>query len=777
MLDLFRDFNDANLLFLGSVDGWVLWLLAVLALAILALSFVDLADLSWPRRISLTGLRGLTFAAALLLLTEPALELRHVTVIKNHVLFLVDSSSSMTLPHDGAQSRWNRVGRFLEEARPMLERPDEQHRYELFRFAEGLVPCSLEECRNTEPRGDSTRILEALEAVRESYRRSDLGGIVLISDGTDGGALGGRVHPGEELDEQTRQLIRSLGVPLHTVPVGLVDAVRDIAVTRVVVDDFAFVRNRISIEVVVTAVGFDEGQVGVTLRRNGEVLQTREISIARGQQEYRLQFEFIPQQIGKEIYLVSVPVLAGEMQTENNMAYFILEVIRDKIRVLQICGRPSWDERFLRQFLKSNPNVDLISFFILRTDANLQLVPESELSLIPFPTQEIFQDQLGSFDLVIFQNFSYRPYGMRGYLPGIERYVREGGALLMIGGEQSFSSGGYPSTPLANVLPVLLPPEGPQSALVDETPFRPVLAAGGSAHPITRLEFGPQDNQRLWEGLPELLGTNLVWSARPTATVLLEHPVLRAGEQPLPVLSVMEVDQGRTMALTVDSTWRWSFVSVARGGTTRAYSRFWNSAIRWLIQDPELKLIQVEVPQSHIAPSSVFPVSIRVFTLDYQPAAQVSGSWELVRRPLDALGEEGSALPVQSAEFVTDDRGRVDLELTVEQPGSYELSARAEVGGTGTVTDRDIFLCLNDSPEMRQPMPRPDLLRALTEASAPEARSGYELSPDDLPFAPARTVQVNRRRILDVWNSPWILLLFVLLLGTEWGLRRRWGHL
>ena len=107
--------------------------------------------------------------------------------------------------------------------------------------------------------------------------------------------------------------------------------------------------------------------------------------------------------------------------------------------------------------LRRDPNVDLVSFFILRTETDEQPWNRNEMSLIPFPTYEIFEDQLHSFDLVIFQNFNYAPYGVEPYLAGIREYVEQGGAFAMIGGDLSFGAGGYAQTPLQEILPVDVP--------------------------------------------------------------------------------------------------------------------------------------------------------------------------------------------------------------------------------------------------------------------------------------------------------------------------------
>src|SRR5262245_49012258 len=197
---------------------------------------------------------------------------------------------------------------------------------------------------------------------------------------------------------------------------------------------------------------------------------------------------------------------------------FVLLVICDNIRVLQVSRSPSWDVRALRALLKSNPNVDLISFFSLRTQDDISLVPNDEMSLIPFPTRELFQEELPSFDLIVLQNFEYLPYGIGDYLENIRSYVEGGGGLAMLGGAMSFSSGGYDGTPVAAVLPVELLEPWASAKLVDTERFRPELTDAGKIHPVTALRYATPDNVAVWKALPELEGVNLIAGAKPDAT-------------------------------------------------------------------------------------------------------------------------------------------------------------------------------------------------------------------------------------------------------------------
>jgi len=166
------EFNDANLLFLGGLPTALLWLLGVAAAGILVFTWLDLKALRRSRRVLLIALRTSVVVLALAMLLEPALELRHVTRIKNNVIVLVDDSLSMTLPDSGDTSRWQRAQAFVEDATDYLTEPNEEHRFQVFSFNEELASTSAADLLQHErPTGPSTRILEALQSVSELFPR------------------------------------------------------------------------------------------------------------------------------------------------------------------------------------------------------------------------------------------------------------------------------------------------------------------------------------------------------------------------------------------------------------------------------------------------------------------------------------------------------------------------------------------------------------------------------------------------------------------------------
>ena len=484
MEQLFGGYNRGQLLFVGDWGGG--WIAAALLLAavVLVITWFDTAELSRARRVTLTALRAATLGAAILLLLEPTLELRQVNKLRNEVAILLDTSASGALPGLGDKPRATVAADALRANATFLAAPNEDHPCRLCSFGETATALSATELTGSsgplaQPEGGATRILEAMETASKPIGPSRLGGFVVISDGIDNGLLSGRVKRGEPLDELTRNAMRDFGVPVFTATTAAAGSLRDIAVERVMKDDFAFIRNKVTVEAQVKAAGYTEGTLAVSLRRNGRLEQTRTVELVPGKSDYRVAFEFVPELIGEEVLSISVPPLTGEALTRNNEVFFLLHLIRDKIRALHVTGSPSWDTRFMRQLLRGNANVELVSFFILRTPEDITQAPQSDLSLIPFPTEELFNEQLGSFDLILFQNFNYGPYGMDPYLDRIHEYVMNGGAMVMIGGDRSFSQGGYQGTPIETLLPINLIGDSSTATGIDLAPFVPQLTPAG----------------------------------------------------------------------------------------------------------------------------------------------------------------------------------------------------------------------------------------------------------------------------------------------------------
>ncbi|MEO0325196.1 MAG: glutamine amidotransferase, partial [Myxococcota bacterium] len=691
-------------------------LAALLALALLAavgLSTRERRAETRPRRVVLFGLRSVTALLTLLVATQPRWLERQARQVDGRLAVLVDGSRSLRVA-DGPSAR-------VDAARALLARwsAEPEDGIAGYVFGSELRAAGIDTlARDLEAKDDETRLGAALRELATGPGSEDLGAIVVVSDGAESEAGA----PPFQSD-----------VKVHAVALGGAEPLVDDAIAELEADPVAFLRSEAEVRVVLRALRSEGGAVTmpVTLWEGDRVVREELVDVpAGGEAEAIIPFE--PRRLGRAVYRVTIPVAEGDAVPANNERAFLVRVTRDKLRVLLVAGKPSWDVRFLRAFLERDPGTDLISFFILRTTSDLTLAAPDELALIPFPTDELFREHLGSFDVLLFQNFDYGPYQMAAYLPRIREYVERGGAFAMIGGERSFGSGGYGNTPVAEVLPVILPRDDTPSALLAEGRFQPAVETDLLRHPIVALRRDPAASRAVWRRLGSLEGSNRVAGVREGSQVLLRRPGRGAGD---PLLVAGSYGDGRVLALMTDTSWRWGITSGGLTGDASAYERFWDRTVRWLSRDPALEPTRVTTDRERYGPEGRVRVVASVADARYRAVAGET----LRLRLLDGDGRELAAEDV-----ATDSEGGLEGTLVAPaEPGAYRVVVERVRDG-GEALGEEGFVVELGGDELADPRPRPDRLRALAEQSG----GRFVARPEDA--SPLRSFDATRTRIEGV---------------------------
>lgn len=744
-------YNDWKLAIGSELSPVWLSLIALALVVAVVLGASGLRRLPAARRRLLVLLRLAAAGVVFVLVLMPEIELRAVSKVRSRVALMLDASRSMGLATPGGRTRGEMVSDHLASNAGELTRLAETALLETSLFGERVR--SVDAVPEPLPTDDrKTDLASALSELAVQSTGRDLGAVILYSDGTD--------TEGLSLDAAQR-LGGALGAPVYAVGFPADSSAADLALRRIIADDFAFVHNSVSVEVEIEARGLSLSQVVATLKRDGQVVASKEVRLGADGRA-RVSFEFKPTEIGKLAYEVSVPVQPGEAVTTNNTRSLVMKVIRDRLRVLQVVGRPSWDERFLRELLKRNPNVDLISFFILRSTTDLQKAPQEELALIPFPVAELFTSELDSFDVVIFQNFTYRPYNMARFLPRIRDYVLQGGAFMMVGGTEAFEDGWYAGTPISTILPVRL---GGAPAW-DGAEYRPRLTLEGRRHPITRIGEAGEPPDLVFQRLPALEGVNPTLGLTEDARALLVHPSLPGNP---PVVAIREVGRGRSMAITTDSLWYWRFVALAEEGAGREFDRFYNNALRWLIRDPELARVRLRADRAVYGPDDPVSAEVRVLGPDYDGLGGAE-----VEADLLPVGD-ASASP-RTANSLTGEDGVSILSFGPLPPGMYMLRAAAHSGGEPVGTAEEPVVVEAADRELQNPFPRPEVLEALAQASGGRYLQIGQSLPE-IELRDTRRVEIDRTRRVPIWDRWPFFVLLLGLVSVEWWFRRRGGLL
>ncbi len=746
------EFNHWTFVWLNR-PAMIEWVLAVLvAVAFVVLSWMSMRRLAVrPLRWTLLGLRILFLLGIVALWWQPAIQLQKVVYKKSHAAVVADQSRSMSLKAGNGRTRAESLRNWFDENANIVTGLKERHHLRAFRFDEVPHAVPVADLAEKAPdRGRFTNLADALEGALEGVNEDETAGMWLFSDGV--------ANPSEEaadLDVVLEKL-KSHGVIVHTIGVGGEGAVADIAIRDVRYDGFAFVHNKLTIEASISSRGIPERPVQVSLSREGQPVATQQ-AVLPAEGTAVVSFTFTPTRVGRFVYSVEVPPAPDDAIAANNRRDFIIDVIRDKIRVLHVCGHPDYDEMFLRRYLKNNPNVDLISFFILRTNSDLQLVSERELSLIPFPTDELFDKQLHTFDLIVFQNFTYRGYQMRQYLSNIRRYVLEGGAFLVVGGDLSYSLGGYGGTEIEDILPFDIVTASPE---FDAAPFTLALTEAGRRHPVMQA-FADTDKPR------DLLGLNLGLIPRPGSLVLAEHPTRRTAAGAAPVAAVIEPGKGRVLALSVDSTWRWHFGDVAQGGEGALYNGFYGNALRWLIRDPELRHLSVRSDRDTLPPGEKARLDLRVTDEAFKPKPGAQVAVRISRR------DDGLRLHEETLR--TDDDGVAVVGFDAPEEAGPLMVELEQLRSDGTPGEKQTLLLFvgDTGKELDDVQVDFARLRNIAETTGGLFTPLDQLGGELPAFERQQVMRVGKKRDVPLWDHAGVLVLLVLLIVVEWWWRKR----
>lgn len=397
----------------GATTAWVVGL-GLLAFWLFELRSIR-GESDWWRRVALGGLGGLGILCVYLLVLQITLVRETFEEVAGGTAVLLDNSRSMTL--SGAS------GSRADAVRALVSEWQEDGRvspvvYLFGSSTRGAVWDGLAE--SYRPRDDTTNLREALDQALANDAGREIGSVIVVTDGAD------KRFRADSL------ALDADSPAVHAVIVGGDDPLDDQAVVSLRADTTAYVGVDAIIRADVRALGsLRDRELRVQLWHEDRMEQ-ESVALLDANGRATVAFEVTPKRIGRSLYRVLIPTMKEDEVPENNARAALLRVGRERLRALLVAGRPSWDVRFLRDFLKRDGSVDLVSFFILRAAADLTAAPTNELALIPFPTDELFREHLGSFDIVIFQNFDYAPYEMATYLPRIRDYVQRGGSFVML---------------------------------------------------------------------------------------------------------------------------------------------------------------------------------------------------------------------------------------------------------------------------------------------------------------------------------------------------------
>ena len=598
--------------FLPFVPWPVLWMLAGLGVVLLALLF-------WRSRRGAI-FRLLSYALLLLAIANPQLKQEDREPLNDVLAVVVDNSQSQAIA--GRTARTAELRKELEERLKSFPNLD--------------VRWVNSTSTSADSERDGTMLFTDLAQALADVPPDRLAGVIMITDG--------EVH-----DVPASAAGLGFDAPVHALLTGKPGEF-DRRLQVLSAPRFGIVGSSQNIEVKVTDTTTAPGAAGpvkLTVTHQGQPPVMQSVQLGE-----KVEIPVNIDHAGPNIVEIEAEPAKGELTTVNNRAVLTVEGVRENLRVLLVSGEPHAGERTWRNMLKSDASVDLVHFTILRPPEKQDGTPINQLSLIAFPTRELFQEKLDQFDLIIFDRYQRRGVLPLLYLENVARYVEKGGAVLVSAGDDYASPLSLYRSPLGQILPAV-----PSGRVVEE-PFKPRLTELGEKHPVT-------------SDLPGSAGPEPSWGHwfRVVDVSPHEGEVLMKGAQGKPLLIIGQRGEGRVGMLLSDHAWLWARGYEGGGPYTDLLRRL----AHWLMKEPDLE----EETLKATSRGQTLSIERRSIKDEVEPVTVTAPSGKEETVTLDK-GERGlwrKAMTVSEQGVYRISSGKLASVVTVGNANARELAA------------------------------------------------------------------------------------------------------
>jgi len=681
----------------------------------------------------LIGIRSLSLILIIFLLFEPIVSITSEREERANFALLIDTSSSMSIP-DESVDRSEAVKELLTGI--AIRNLSEKFYMRRFKFHSSMEEIDPGDTLRFDSEG--TNIAHALKEVQKRYSKEHLKGILLITDG------------GYNLGENPARVARDLGVPCYVAGIGDSSDQRDIMIRKVSTNSISYINNIVPVEVTVAGNGVKGEKTTLILSQGREMIESQLVDLPDNFREIIVKMYLQPKEEGMQRFDLDLSPLDGELTTKNNSYSFMINVLKDKIRLLVIAGSPGADYSFFIRSLEKDELVEVIPLVERKGGGFYQKNPN-----------EIFSG-LHEFDTVILLGYPTRSSRGDFYSRIKESIKKEKHPVLVMFGK-GIASGTF------DRLKEILPGNMVQVS-GGETEVYPQLTPAGKEDNITQVREFYTDNEMIWLNLPPIYNNGFIYEpAAMPAGVLVQIDAQRSRYpvqgKIMPLIVAEKIGQQKFIIWNGYGYWRWSFLLAEDDRYADFYDAFLGNCVRWLVRRDEDKLVQITLDKELYQSGEEVMINAQVYDTDYTPRDDAAVSVRIkhnsveLEKPLKSIGS-----------------GKYEGRIEVLEAGDYEYVGEAFVGDRRLGEDSGKFIVGAFSIEMMNTRMDVDLLRRIAANSGGE----YVYYKDFKSFAENIHIPVEyikEKKDIIPGNAYWFLLFIIGSLTGEWFLRKRLGML
>ncbi|MYA99047.1 hypothetical protein F4X90_05115 [Candidatus Poribacteria bacterium] len=636
-----------------------------------------------------------------------------------------------------------------------------------------------------EPNGTLTDIGTAIREAAAAWKGQNTAGMLLV---TDGGHNSGQFP----LEDITR-----LGVPVYAIGVGAVEPPKDVQIQHIDYTPVAYTNHESIIRVTVVQAGYTGKTAQLSLREmtrktlvDSATLtfdKPQDATAASATTKQVVELKLTPQVEGNFQYTVELPVLDGELTAANNQKTFSVKVVKAKLNVFYLEGRPRWEYTYLKRALQRDPDIEATCAILLKNSTKRfppagsvlsrldgyypQTTPASETPR--FPETRL---QLSKYDVLILGDLGSEHLTAAQQRAIVDFVEVQGKPIIFLPSRRMLGMNGLRNTELAQLLPIEIPRNGCRR---HDTEFIVQPTASGMFHPMLQL-MGTQSNQvssladnnvSTWRNMPALSRSFSGFRLRGGATALMESG------KGAPILMLQRTGLGKSLLIAAEGLWNWDF-GVNTFKDTRyqdIYVRFWAQVLRWMATNTDDDQLHLTTDANSYAIGDTATVTAYLYSEAYR-ATQTDATvqFEVVPPEGAPFQRQIRGITERATETPTEIGNLYSTQFSLLQNGTYRIRATARTTHQTLGEDQIDIHVHPQLAELEAPQLNEDLLKKLASETG-----GVYFAMADAESLPENVVKIQNQVFVDaereLWSHPLILIMVVGLLGTEWFLRKRIG--
>lgn len=744
------DFDAGAVTFASGYPAWLLYALIFVIAIVLAVSLWRRRDqLSPPKLSTLWALQTAAASLLLMLIWQPALDVKALRAGENSVAVLIDNSASMYYEHQGSTRIDDALQALNKNVTPALA-----DNFTL-NFATVGDQLNLADTLQSLPEPSSrSNITGSLLEVLDQARAEPLAAVVIATDGSDNSqAFENTVN-----DDSFWDQLAAFNVPVHTIGIGRQTMPEDMEIT--------------GIELATTTLPGSLERATVTVRHGGsDNADTARVKVFAGDNLIALQEQPLPKTPGETAVTVDisaneaglkelrfeVEATASDTTLQNNSRRRLLQVEEKQRRILYFEGEPRWEYKFIRRAVAKSKGVALVT--ILRTTPNKfyrQGIDSPEQHANGFP---VTKAELYAYDAVIIGNVDAISLNAAQHQLLHDFVSERGGALMMLAGNSALSDGGWENSPLAKALPAEI--QKTTQPAYARVRAKASLTTNGLYSAITRLDPDPDTNRSLWSELPELADFQRTGKLKPGATTLLEAEL---PDGRFPLLMFQHYGKGNSYILASSGTWRWQMQMPSED---QRHEIFWQQLLQTIgATAPDRMTIATD--QQIYLDTPELQISANLLSDEFDPVSSATVTATLT-------SPEGTVQTI-ALEPNAENAGEFIAKLEAPTTGSWQIDINAREGEKEIAAATRWIHREDGTAESYSLAQNADFLQRVASSTGGEYWTTD--NADNIPDAiKAARNGIVRLQTLPLWNMPFFFLLILGLKLIEWMLRLIWGRL